>query len=88
MAMPLDQYVKASSDIVLLSQAEEVKLVQVIMDVVKSRREELRHEIEEKPKECPEDLRKDFRGISGEIRGLNWILELPQRARQLIKKIE
>jgi len=84
---PIDVYATKSSEITILSQSEEVEAVKIIMNVARKRREELRREIEEKPRECPEDLTKDFRGISGEIRGLNWILELPQKAREVIDRI-
>ena len=86
--MRLEKYIERSEDIVLLSEAEQVKVIQVLMDAITKRRTELRTLNEEKPMECPEDLSRDFRGISGEIRALNWVLGLPARSREFINKIK
>lgn len=86
--MKLDRYVHRSEDIILLSQSDEIKVVQVLMDAISERREELRKKNEEHQRFCPEDLTEDTVGISGEIRGLNWVLGLPQRSRDFIKNIK
>ena len=86
--MRLDKYITRSEDIPLCSQAEEIRVVQIIFEAAERRVKELRFDNEEKPKECPEDLTKDFRGVSGEIRGLNWVLGLPERSREFINKIK
>ena len=86
--MKLDKYLPRSEDIVLLSQAEKVRVVEILMAAVEKRRDELRDYNEQTPKECPEDLREDYRHVSGEISGLNWVLGLPERSREFIDKIK
>jgi hypothetical protein len=71
-----------------MSESEQVKAIQVLMAAIINRRDELRIQLEEKPMECPDDLSRDFRGVSGEIRGLNWVLGLPARSRDFINKIK
>jgi len=85
--MKLSKYITKSEDILLASQAEQVRAVQVLMEAVRLRRDELRVLNEEHPKRSPEDLTEDIVGISGEIRGLNWVLMLPQRSKDFIDKL-
>ncbi len=81
--MNLEKYIDRSENVTLCSQAEEVRVVQVIFEAAEKRIEELRSK---KPKRSPEDLTQDIIYILGIVDGLNWVLGLPERSRELRNK--
>ena len=58
------------------------------VSLFEKRLEARRKEIEDKPRECPEDARKDWRYIEGAIGELRWLLELPGRVTATLEGIE
>lgn len=85
--MRIDKYIPVSQDVVIVSQAEEVRAAFALLEAAKARIDELRTETEDRPRECPDDLTKDWRYLAGQIAGLKWILGLPGRSRDFIKKL-
>ena len=86
--MKIDKYIERSEDIVLLSESEQVKAVQVLLGACEKKRDLLREITEVKPKFCPEDLTEDLVYLEGMIGGINWVLGLPARSREFINKIK
>lgn len=83
-----DNDIQASQRAVLASQARTIPAANALLFATKKRRDELRKKNEDNPKECPEDLKEDYRYIAGEISALNWILELPKDAQEYRNNIE
>lgn len=80
--MNLKNYADRSQDILLLARAEEVEVVRVLLNAAKKKRGELREIMEKNPKHSPGDLEEDLVFLLGMIKGLNWVLGLPQRSRE------
>ena len=85
--MRIEKYADKSEDIVLLSESESIRAVQVLLATATNKRDALRKIIETKPKHSPEELEEDLVFILGMIKGINWILGLPARSRDYINKL-
>ena len=68
-----------------LSTAEDIGVVNILFYVVKEKRKFLREQNENNPKRTPENLTTDMVFQAGMINALNWILDLPESARELLK---
>jgi len=82
-----EKYIERSEDIVLLSEADSIKAVQVLLATATNKRNALRKIIETNPKHSPGELEEDLVFILGMIKGINWILGLPARSRDCINKL-
>ena len=86
--MKIDKYIERSEDIVLLSESGSVRAIQVLLSACEKKRDALREIIETNPKHSPEELQEDLVFLLGMIKGINWVIGLPARSRDFIKKIE
>ena len=80
--MNLTNYITTSEDFSLISRASDVGASRALLKAAKVKRDALRKENEEYPM-SPEVVLN-----LGEIRGLNFILDLPGKANDYIKDLE
>jgi len=73
-------------ELILLSRAEEVGAVKVIVKVISAIRDSDRSMNESQPKRDDNDLKNDWVFKAGGISRLNDVLSLPQVAANIIKK--
>ena len=84
----IEKYLDKSEEIVLLSQAEEVAAIRVLLKAIESKRNQVRETLETKPKHSPDDLEDDLVFLLGMVKGLNWALGLPARSRDYINNLK
>lgn len=81
------KYLPTNEAFNLVRSAESVPISKALLDAVEIKRDELRNENEENPRKSSQDLTEDYIYIAGMIAMSNWILRLPQRSREFIKKL-
>lgn len=86
--MNIEKYIPRSEDVVLLSQADQVRTAQVLLEAAYKKRDELRLKNENSPKHCPERLTDDMTYVAGMIGGLNWVLNLIPNCNKYINQID
>jgi len=70
-------------------EAKEIRAARALLEAGEAKRNEVRKENEENPRRDNQNLKKDIIFKLGMIEGLNWVLELPNSAREYIKtKVE
>ena len=84
----IDQYLDRSEDIILLSQSGGIEAVRVLLKATENKRNKVRDILETKPKHSPENLEDDLVFLLGMVKGLNWVLGLPERSETYIKNLK
>lgn len=79
--MQLDKYLKTSAAVLEVSRANEIGGAKAILEAALIKRDEIRKEYEENPLRS-DQIKKDLNFKLGMVAGLNWMLELPEKARQ------
>lgn len=84
----LDRIITDSQDMIVCSQCEQVRAAEILLRAAEKKRDMLREEIETNPRHSPDELEKDVDFLLGMIKGLNWVLGLPERSREFINKLK
>lgn len=69
-----------------LARAGDYDLWPTFQKVVEEELNRLRDEMRNSPKFCDEDFTEDFRHKLGQATSLEWVLEIPLRARKQLEK--
>jgi hypothetical protein len=65
-----------------LARAGDFELWPIIKDVLEKELDMVRKDVRNNPRMCDDDLTEDIRHKLGEISRLEWVLEIPARARK------
>jgi hypothetical protein len=79
--MIVGKHIKSSEEVRSLSSARDIGASRVILSVVEYERDKLRNEVEKKPEDELNIVKLS------KINVLNWVLDLPGKARELIDKV-
>jgi len=82
----MKKYLPNSPDYAIMADAPSTGPGRVIMSAARLRRDELLGKVDKNPVRSDE-LKHDLVYILGQINVLNWILELPDKARKVIDKL-
>lgn len=85
--MNITKYITTNSDFTDISDATSIRASKAILKAVEIKRDELRDQNEDTPMESS-DITKDIRYKLGMVRGLKWVLELQEHAKNFISQQE
>jgi len=84
--MNINEYLKDSHDILSVARAYEIDSAKVIMKIISQKRDRLRIVHEGRP---PEQVNAQVAvAETAQLSLLNWLLEIPESAKQFIKSIK
>lgn len=84
--MTAEKYAPTSEALILVSQAEGLRQTRPLLDAIRKRIDELRDRAESVTVRS-DDMREDCAGILCEIRGLRWVFQLIDEAKNRVKTI-
>lgn len=73
-------------ELAVLANLDQSDFWRIVAKIVSCELKAVNHDIRVAPKFCDEDLTEDLRYKMGGSDRLNWVLELPQEARALLKQ--
>lgn len=85
--MKLETYIPQSQDITIVAGCRSIRAGGALLEAIEFKRDELRKKNENSPRECPEDLKEDYRYLAGMVGMANWVLKLPDECRAYIDKL-
>lgn len=85
--MKLIEYLPTNEAWTQVAGIEQVGAAKHLLNAIRIRRDKEREQNERLPKRDNSDLRNDIVYKSGYIAALNWILELPRKARDQINNL-
>lgn len=84
--MTAEKYAPTSEALILVSQAEGLRQTRPLLDAIRKRIDELRDRAESVTVRS-DDMREDCAGILCEIRGLRWVFQLIDEAKNRVQTI-
>lgn len=84
--MTAEKYAPTSEALILVSQAEGLRQTRPLLDAIRKRIDELRDRAESITVRS-DDMREDCAGILCEIRGLRWVFQLIDEAKNRVQTI-
>jgi len=81
-----EKYAPTSEALILVSQAEGLRQTRPLLDAIRKRIDELRDRAESVTVRS-DDMREDCAGILCEIRGLRWVFQLIDEAKNRVQTI-
>lgn len=84
--MKITDYVKASEDLRLIAAANEVGASRALIKAAEIKRHRIREQVENDPRRH-ENLKEDVVYKLGQLSGLNWVIDLPRKAKDHINSL-
>lgn len=85
--MNLKKYIPEGKYYQHLADIRQIGVANAMLGGIERKRDQIRELNEAKPQICDEDITKDMRFRAGAVWALNWVLSLPDVAREIVSKL-